>query len=140
MTYLEPSESFAYENRRRRARDTYQVGVAGLESQRSNTLQNEGLATSDLSRKYTQMRERLPGSFVRRGVMDSGIYKRGLERYAQARQGDQANLSARYQQMLSDLALQGQAQGVNYSNTLGAVDDEEAARRAQLAAALKGLL
>ena len=140
MTYLDPTEVSAYDNRRRRARDTYQIGLAGIENQRSNMLQNEGLETKNLAHKYTNMRNRLPGGYINRGVMDSGIYKRGLENYAYNRQAEQSSLAARYQQMLADQALQGQAAGVNYSNTIGAVDDEEAVRRASIAAALKGLL
>lgn len=42
----------------------------------------------DLVRHYQQMRQKLPNAFNRRGVMNSGLYQKGLSDWAQDRTRD----------------------------------------------------
>lgn len=141
MTYsdISPAESTAYENRRRRARDTYEGGLAALESQRGDVMAKQGLDTAQFTRNWDQSRNRLPGGYARRGLLNSGIYKRGLEQYAQARQQASSQLGLRYQAMLNQMNQQQMAAGLQFNNTMGDLYDQEAMRRAEIAAALKGL-
>lgn len=139
MVFIDPVEQQAWDNRRSRARSTFETTAAQNEFRRGNILQNQGLDTASLARRFDRMREQLPGGYARRGLLNSGIYKQGLTRYAQDRQSAQSDLFARYQQMLGDLAHQQQLQSVNFMNTIGDINDQERVRRAQIAAALQGI-
>lgn len=139
MVFIDPIEQEAWDNRRSRARSTFETTSAQNEFRRSNILQNQGLDTASLARRFDRMREQLPGGYARRGLLNSGIYGQGLKRYGEDRQSAQTNLYARYQQMLGDLSMQQQLGAVNYMNTVGDINDQERVRRAQIAAALQGI-
>lgn len=139
MTYIDPAEQLAWDNQRRAARNTYQGSLVNLDFQRGAAQQNQGLDFNKLTTQFDQMRNNLPGGFAKRGLLNSGIYGDKLQQYGTARSSAFSDLASKYQQMLGGLGQQQNAAGINYSNTLGGVDDQEAIRRSQIAAALKGL-
>lgn len=139
MVFIDPAEQESWDNRRRRATDLLQVQRAQGEFARGNINQRQALDTSALTRRFDQMRERVPGQFARRGLLNSGLYKRGLERYGLERQAATANLAGRYQEMLGNSQLQQQLGEVQYMNSIGDINDAERVRRAQIAAALRGI-
>lgn len=139
MTFIDPVEQEAWDNRRRRATDAYQGQKATFAFQRGNIQQNEGLDTNSLTRRFDQMRRRLPGGYARRGLLNSGIYGRGLQEYGLDRQSAFTNLAAKYQQMLGQIGQDEQMAGINYNNAVGDINDAERVRRAQIAAALQGI-
>jgi hypothetical protein len=137
--FIDPAEQAAYDNQRRRATDTFQFARSNFAFQRGNVQQNQGIDTNKLARQFDQMRERLPGGYARRGLLNSGIYKRGLTNYGLERQSGFADLAAKYQQMLGQLNMNEFGAGIDYGNTIGDINDQERIRRAQLAAALQGI-
>lgn len=139
MTYLPPVEANAYENQRRRARDTYQGGLAGIEQQRGDAQAANAFNQGQLATRWDKVRERLPGAYIRRGMQNSGVFRRGMKDYAQGRQQSQQGLALQFQQMMNRLNQQGLAAGIQFNNTVGDTYDQEAIRRAQIAAALEGL-
>ncbi len=139
MVFIDPAEQAAYDNQRRRATDTFQFGQSRYAAQRGNIQQNQGLDTNRLARRFDRMRESLPGGYARRGLLNSGLYKRGLTDMGLDRQAAFSDLTAKYQQMLSNLSFDQYGAGIQYGNQIGDIDDAERVRRAQLAAALQGM-
>jgi hypothetical protein len=139
MVFIDPVEQESWDNRRRRATDSYQHERSQFAFQRGNVQQNQGLDTNKLARQFDQMRERLPGGYARRGLLNSGIYKRGLTNYGLERQSAFGDLASKYQQMLGQLSMDEFGSGITYGNTIGDINDAERVRRAQIAAALQGI-
>lgn len=139
MTWIDPAEMAAWDGRRRRATNQYQVGQAQGQFNRSLGKQNQGIETRNLTQQYGQMRENLPGSYARRGMLNSGIYGRGLQQYGTQRTTAFGDLASKYQQQFGQLDLTDQANTVNYNDQLGDINDQERVRRAQLASALRGI-
>lgn len=137
--FIDPVEQEAWDNRRNRAKALYETQKAQGEFQRSNILENQSLDTAELAKRFNRMRERLPGGFARRGLLNSGIYQRALKQYAEDRQAATSSLAARYQQMLGEHGFDQKLQAVQYLNTIGDINDAERVRRAQIAAALQGV-
>lgn len=135
-----PDEMAQYGVARRKAATTYGQTNANLQFQRQNANANYSQQFGDLARNYDQMRQKLPGQFVRRGVQNSGIYKDALTNYAQQRALAAGRLGQQQQQELGGYDLQQQAASQNYTNAQLDVAEAEAARRASIAAALKGLV
>jgi len=139
MTYLPPAEANAYENVRRRARDTYQGSLAGIESQRGDLQAANAFNVGQVGRRWDRTRTRVPGRFIGRGLMNSGLYRRGLQEYGENRMAASQGLALRYQQMVNSLNQQGLGAGILFNNIVGDSYDQEAIRRAQIASALEGL-
>lgn len=139
MTYLPPAEANAYENQRRRARDTYEGTLAGITQQRGDAAAGNAWNVGELTRRWDKIRTRLPGQYIARGLQNSGIQKRGMGEYAVARNAAQQGLALKYQQMVHQYDQQGLGAGIIYGNTVGDTYDQEAIRRSQIAAALTGL-
>lgn len=139
MTFIDPVEQASWDSQRTRANDKYKFGQAQSAFQRSSGQANFGLATGNLARRFDQMRESLPGRYMARGLANSGIYGRGLQRHGEDRQSASNDLFTQYQQMLGQIGLQDQANTIDWSNSISGVNSQEMARRAQIAAALKGL-
>lgn len=136
---LDPAEIAMYSNRRRAVTSQWGNQQAQIKFNRANTLGSKGRAFGDLARQYGQMRERLPGQFIQRGLQNSGLFKGGLQDYARQRAAATGDLTARFQELVGnqDLAW---AQGADtYANQTLDINDQEQARRAQVAAALRGL-
>jgi hypothetical protein len=140
MVFIDPVEQESWDNRRRRATDLNQSQRAQFEFQRGNIQQRQGLDTASLARRFDRMRAQIPGRMAARGLANSGIYKRALTDYGTDRQAASAELAARYQEMLGNNLYQQQQSQINYSNTIGDIDDAERIRRAQIAASLQGLI
>lgn len=91
-----------------------------------------------MSRQFQAIRRRLPGQFNRRGMLDSGQFQRGLG----GSYGDELRSVGRFelghQQSLDQLAAQEWAAEQAYASgrTGGALD--KYARRAALAAQIRG--
>lgn len=135
-----PDEMAQYGAARRKSSTAYGQAQAQLAFQRQNANANYSQQFGDLARNYDQMRQKLPGQFVRRGVQNSGIYKDALTNYAQQRALAAGRLGQQQQQELGGYDLQQQAASQNYTNAQLDVAEAEAARRASIAAALKGLV
>lgn len=126
-------------NQRRQANDLYGNSLANLEFQRGNALANQSLDTQNLTTQWDRTRERLPGGYAHRGLLNSGIYGQGLQNYATDRLSAFRNLQSKYQQQLGSYDLQKQQAVNQHASTFAGIDTTEQAARADLAAQLRGL-
>lgn len=138
MTWLDPAEVAAYANRRTRATNQYQIQQAQNSYNRGTTGANQATSTRNLTTQFDKMRTNLPGQYARRGLLNSGIYAQGLQDYGTGRTSAFGDLAQRYQQQFGQFDLNDQAASVNYNDTIGEIYDQEAVRRSQVAAALRG--
>ena len=134
------AEAAAYDTRRSQARQAY----ANMAAQNTFSSGQAGLgygrSVRDLTRKFDQMRSRLPGGFARRGLLNSGIYGSALQNYATNRANTMNDLQQQLAGTQGQYALQGQM-GENTLNTaLAAIQAEQDARRADLAAQLREIM
>lgn len=134
-----PDELTQYSIMKRNAKTQLGQVQAQNAFQRNADLRNQGLETSALTRRFDTMRERLPGAFAGRGLLNSGIYGHALTTYAQDRQNALTALATKYQQMLGQLDIGNQGANQDYQTALANAADMEQARRATLAAQLKAL-
>ena len=137
---LTPEEINQYETRKSSARQSYQLGLSRNIYERGILDQNFAASSNDFSRKMDDLRKRLPGNFLRRGVFNSGIYAQGLQDYAQNRQLGMADLLRKYQQSQGEYALRDQELEMGLQQQLQQIDAEQVARRAALAAALREIM
>lgn len=139
MSYVDPAEQASWQNQRLAARNSLQSQLAGFDFQRGAYQQQQGLDTNSLTTQFDQMRQKLPGGFAAKGLLNSGIYADKLQQYGTQKDQAFSNLAAKYQQMLGGLGQQQDAANMNYANTITNTNDQEAIRRSQIAASLKGL-
>lgn len=140
MSYsmLPPEEQNSYSNRRRQATTTYGQRRAQSEFDRSGVQANQGIDVRNLAQRFDEMRRNLPGSFNRRGMLNSGLFAQGMQDYGSQRLQQAGDLQRRFQQMLGNLNLQDQRADQDYYSQVADLDTQEAMRRAQIAAQLRG--
>lgn len=107
--------------------------------QRGNTLANKQADYGNLKRQFVQQRAQIPGQFIGRGLLNSGLYQRGLKDYAANRTEAFGDLGRKYQQMLGTLDLQRQQGAASQFADLADVNAQERQRRAELAAQIRSL-
>lgn len=134
------SEAAGWANQRRVIGDTYGNTTARIGFDRANAEMDNTYNVEALARQYMRMRDRMPGQFASRGLVGSGIQLDAQQR-AQEDQGvAETNLARMYQRQLGDLSLRGNEATTNYTSGIAGVDLTEAARRADLAASIRGLV
>lgn len=136
---MSASELAAYNSRRSSARNQYSQYLA-------QSTYNKGLNEQDYTQGYQRAgqsfdaaRQNLPDQYLRRGALHSGLYGQGLGAYAQQRQQGLGDLTQAYQRNVAQGNINDQNQASNMNDALSQIDQEEAARRADIAAQLKGL-
>lgn len=128
-------------NRVQQSRDLA-LGTQGMTGQiqfeRTQLGLDKAQAVADLARQWDQLRNRLPGSFARRGLLNSGIAARGLKDYGVDRTLAESRLGRAYDARAGALDLeQSQVQSV-YDQAISDLKAQEEARRASIRASLSG--
>lgn len=138
--YLSPWEIAAYQSRTDQtgtnyqnflAQDAYKRAQLGIYDQRNR---------DRLGQQFDQARNKLPGGFARRGLMNSGIYKQALENYGTARSQAFGDLDLNYTSQLGGFDVEKQGQTGTYNTSLAGIEAEKAARRSQLATELRNVM
>lgn len=112
------------------ATNTYNINQA-----REGLLRNlQGL---DLS--GTQQRNQLPGQFAHRGTLNSGIYKDALANWAANQTYQRGNYNYQAQTQIGGYDLANQQAALRMKQALSDIALQKQARRAQIAAQLRGL-
>lgn len=92
--------------------------LAGIQYQRESTGQQYGWGDLVRQRNVADQRRAIPGAFNRRGMLDSGLYQRGMRRSYEAELMEQAMME---QAMSAQLGALGQQQiGVEGGYAYGA--------------------
>ena len=138
-TPLNPEDINYFSTQRRRVKTTYDLGAAQNQYQRNLSNTQYAQSVGDLTNRYDQMRQRLPGSYAKRGLFNSGIYQRGLQDFQQNKLRDFGNLAQMQQQRLAGFTMTDEQLARMYQETGGAggdIDMAEAARKAAVEALL----
>jgi hypothetical protein len=126
-------------NQRRALGDTWGNENANYASNRASDLAAQSHDTGQLAQTWDRTRTTLPGQFLHKGLMNSGVYGGALQQYGQNRASAEGNLQLKYQNMIGGLDQAHQNASNTYTSGMGQVDQTEQATRADLAAQLKGL-
>ena len=134
---LSPEDINYFATGRRRVNDTYNLGQAQGNYQRDVAAGAFGRAQGNLLSQYAKMRDRLPYGYARRGMLNSGIYQKGLADFAQDKNRAIGDLAGSYAEQTAgfDLAQRQLAQ-VRQSSLMD-LDEQEQSRIAATAAALR---
>ncbi len=128
-----------FETSRRRARTTYGQGSAQNTFQRGQLAQATGRGRADLMKQFDAIRNKLPGGFAGRGLLNSGIYQEKLGQYGT----DRLTATNRFEEDATGASNQltlGQGQlDELYKDAMTDIDGQESARRQAIAASLRGL-
>lgn len=134
-----PEEQDQWANQRSRINLNYGQANATNAFQRSNTLANKAADYGSLKKQFVAQRQQIPGQFIGRGLLNSGLYAQGLQDYASNRTQGFGDLARKYQQMLGGLDLQHQQGAQSQYADLADVGAQERQRRAELAAQIRSL-
>ncbi len=135
---LTSDEGNYFRTRERQVKDTYNIGQAQNTYQQQTGKQQFGRATTDLARKFDQMREQMPWGHARRGTLNSGIWGGDLQRYATDRSTATTNLNAGYQEQLGALQLAQQQLAAIKGGGLLDMEDAKEARLRTVAEMISG--
>lgn len=140
VSTITPQQTMQFRQQRKDAKQGLLTNQAQNLYQRS--LQN--LAHKNRVRGFEtqqgRLREDLPTDFINRGVFRSGLYNAGLKRYAQDRLQGFNDLVTQNQLNLGGLSLQGRGYEDDYTRAMAGSYGAEHAARAEIAAALRGIL
>ena len=114
-------------------------GLANVDYQQGNAVQNYGISRDNLVRQFDQMRQSLPYQYNSRGLMNSGIYQQGLSNYADNRVRGLNQFDTQHQQNMAGFGLQRQGLEGAYKTSMDNATRLEQARRAQTAAQIKAI-
>lgn len=137
--YLSPWEIAAYQGRNDQLTTQYQNTLASSAYQRARLGLRNQMNKDDANYSWDQQRAKLPGSYVARGLLNSGIYKGALGDYATRRLKSDARREFDYTDQLGQIDLGDQNAGNTYNTGLSGIAAEQAARRSELATQLRGL-
>lgn len=140
MAYdLNPDEVLAYGNRRRAALSSWGNQTAQIDLASKNADQGYGQRVASATRSWDQNRSRLPGSFIRRNLMNSGLYGRGLREFNTAKDESFGQLAQDFYNQKAQYGLQRGAIDQQYYSQMMDIGEQERLRRAQIAGQLQGI-
>jgi hypothetical protein len=119
------------------ARAQYGAMLAQLQQQEDTTKRNEGESERQYGWQSDMMRGQLPGSYVGRGIYNSGIWQGGLADYNTARQTGLSNLQQQYLQLLNGIQSQRAGADQTLQSILSGIDQDELQRKSDQIASLK---
>lgn len=136
---LDPAQVNYLRTAKRRIRDNYGLNVA-QNAYSEKTLRNQyARGRGNLKREFGQARVKLPTTYAKGGLLNSGLYQNAISQFGQQRTAAYGDLQGQFDDELSGLRLaKTQLEQVQRSG-LNDIEQEEAARRAALAASLRGV-
>lgn len=132
--FLSPIEIAQYQNQRTDLAGQYADFLAQMGFQQGELANDFDLATNDWRTQYARRLAALPGQFVNRGTMNSGLYQQGVNNYLQDRGSSYGALQRQYQSALGQLANQNMIANQRMARGMEGIANQEAANRQQRAA------
>lgn len=119
---------------------TYGYGLDDIQRAKENLERTDVFGRFNLSNKFRDLRRSLPGQFNRRGMIDSGLRRRGRERLEAQRQLEEFGLMAQTMEAETQLARQRSLLEDQFAG--GLMDDAtaDALRRFGVAQTIQGLV
>lgn len=131
---LTPEDYAAYGSQRRNIDTQYGIGLANNQYSQ-DTLRNQyARQIAQVGAQYAQQRTQLPGSFAKRGMLNSGNYQRALTTFAQNRGQALGDVNANFYDQLGAYAQQKSALDTTRAGGISDIDAAQAARSATAAA------
>lgn len=136
---LNPEELSYFRTARRRVQDTYGLGAAQNAYEQGAASNAYARSLGDLTRQFDQVRSKLPWNYAGRGMLNSGLYQKGLADYGQDRLRSFGNLRGSYEDQMGGFNLA--AQQLAAVKTAGAsdIEEQEQSRVASIAAMLRAV-
>lgn len=136
---LDPAQTHYLRSAAQRIKDNYKLAL-GQNAYQQRTLRNQrSRGETDLRRQFAEARLQLPGDYAGAGLLNSGIYQQGLSRFQGERQSAFANLRGQFDDQMQGLRIARRQLGAVKRQGLTDLRQEEAARRAALAASIRGV-
>lgn len=132
----DPEGAAYYAIARRRIGDTYQTQAQQNAYQYQLSQLGYSQKLKALQDRFNQGYDRFPGSFARRGVMDSGIYTHALQQMMGNYGTSLGNLSSQQALANQGFDLTNQQLNTVNANSMADIAQQEEARRQAIAAAL----
>ena len=134
---LNPDEVGYFNTARRRVTDSYGIGQAQNAYQRDTAASAFARSQGTLMQRYAQMRDRLPYGYAKRGLLNSGIYQKGLADFAQQKNQAIGDLAGQFQDQNAGFDLAQRQLASVYSGAGMDLDEQEKQREAAVAASLR---
>lgn len=136
---LDPAQTHYLRSARQRLLDNYKLSLNQNKYQRRTLGNQYTRGRADLRRQFADARLQLPGDYAGAGLLNSGIWQQALSRFGQERQAAFGNLRGQYDDQRAGLDLARAQLGTVKRQGLQDLQAEEAARRAALAASIRGV-
>lgn len=126
-----------FQTQKRRINQTYGYGIGQNQWQRDTSKGEYDRSLADLRAQFGQMRRQLPAQYAKGGMLNSGIYARGLDQWQSDFTRGQGNLAGQYNNQLAGLTLADRQLESVRRNSLDDLASAGTARRASVAEALR---
>lgn len=128
-----------FQTQKRRVNQTFGYGLDQNQWQRDSATNDHGRKLADLKAQWGQMRAKLPSPYAGAGLLNSGIYARGLDTAQADFNRAQGDLAGGFNDQLAALGLADRQLESVRGNSLNDLDSAEVARRAAVAEALRSI-
>src|SRR5262245_35560336 len=134
-----PVEVQGWQTGQRNARQQYEAQIA--QNQYGRAQANTGFATTQRQLNYNQAQGRrtFDDPYIGRGIFNSGIRGAGLQNFYTNAANEMGNAQQAYLNQLGQYGLSDQLAQQTYTTTMQNLIEQENARRAQLALAIKDI-
>ena len=136
---LTPEDYQLYATKASNLRSNYQRTLAQNAWERGQASSEYNTARTGLTTQFDRQRFQLPGQFVGRGLLDSGIYQQGLSDYASDRTNAFQALSTGYARKKGEISQSSQNALTGMNTGLALNEAEKQAKRAQLASQIRSI-
>ena len=136
---LDPTEVAYYDSLASRLNSTFDQSMAANQLQQTQLSTENDIRMEDLTRRFEQVRDKLPGGFAKRGILNSGIYNNALTEYGTDRSNAFSDMSRQFNNQMAGLQQQAAQLGQTKQTGLGDVEVQRAARRNAKAAILRAV-
>jgi len=139
MAYLPATEAIGFQRNRNAVDYQYSVGAVRNASSRQQLTLDYQLQNDVLSNNMQQGFQQLPGQYVRRGLLDSGIRNQGYQDFGRQQLDTFAQLDRNYARKGADLAVSMSGLDANRAIQQAGIELNQDQRRSALAAILQGI-
>lgn len=134
---LGPEDYNWFQTARRKVNDSYSLGVSQNQFSKDSLSNAYARSQGDLASKYALARPNLGTSYAKRGLLNSGIYQQGLVNFNTDQGKAYSDLASAYQDQLGGYDLARSQLEQTRAGATQDLADQEAARRAAVAASLR---
>lgn len=137
-SFLSPDELNYFQTGIRRLQQNYNLNNAQNIYNQKTLASEYSNNRSNLIDQFAQLRNQIPGQFIQRGLINSGLYAQGIGDYANQRARALGTGALQYQNQLGGLRIGQHQLGLTENYGINALKAQRAARISTLAASLGG--